>query len=143
MKQKLKSILLIDDDQATNFLHQIIIKKADCTDNLHIEYNGEAALNYLNTKMHGEYPSPELIFLDINMPRMNGWAFLEEYQKFNQGQRGTAVIVMLTTSLNPDDQERSKKFYAISEFRSKPNTGDDHGGHQDLLSSEYVIHLNL
>ncbi len=123
MKQKLKSILLIDDDQATNFLHQIIIKKADCTENLHIEYNGEAALNYLNTKKpDGSYPSPDLIFLDINMPRMNGWAFLEEYQKFNMGQLGTAVIVMLTTSLNPDDQERSKKFYSISEFRSKPMT---------------------
>ena len=124
MKQKLKNILLIDDDQATNFLHQIIIKKADCTENLHIEYNGEAAINYLTTKKDGEYPNPELIFLDINMPRMNGWAFLEEYQKLTNGKKSSAIIVMLTTSLNPDDQERSKQYYAISEFRSKPMSID-------------------
>jgi CheY-like chemotaxis protein len=120
MNQKLKNILLIDDDEATNFLHKIVIKKADCTDHLHIEYNGEAALDYLTTMVDGHYPAPELIFLDINMPKMNGWVFLEEYQKLNHNQQGGAVIVMLTTSLNPDDQAHSKEFYAISEFRSKP-----------------------
>lgn len=122
MKKKLNTILLIDDDQATNFLHKLVIKKADCTENIHIELNGESALNYLNTQQDGKYPSPDLIFLDINMPRMNGWAFLEEYHTLHQDKRGVAVIVMLTTSLNPDDLELSKKFSEISEFKNKPMT---------------------
>ena len=122
MKKKLNSIMLIDDDQATNFLHKLVIKKADCTEDVHIELNGEAALNYLNTQIDGKYPKPDLIFLDINMPRMNGWAFLEEYHKLIDGQQGVAVIVMLTTSLNPDDLELAKKFSEISEFKNKPMT---------------------
>lgn len=122
MTKRLNNILLIDDDQATNFLHQMVIKKAGCADRVHIELNGEAAIRYLSTAVDGIYPSPDLIFLDINMPRMNGWAFLEEYQQLRNEQRGKAVIVMLTTSLNPDDIEQSKKFTEISEFRSKPMT---------------------
>ena len=122
MRKKLNTILLVDDDQATNFLHKMVIKKADCTDQIHVELNGEAAINYLSTPKDGVYPSPDLIFLDINMPRMNGWSFLEEYQKLRDEQQGKAVIVMLTTSLNPDDVEQSKKFTEISEFRSKPMT---------------------
>jgi CheY-like chemotaxis protein len=122
MKKKLNTILLIDDDQATNFLHKMVIKKADCADQVHVELNGESAITYLSTAKNGIYPSPDLIFLDINMPRMNGWSFLEEYQKLHNAQQGKAVIVMLTTSLNPDDVEQSKKFTEISEFRSKPMT---------------------
>jgi len=122
MAKKIKTILLIDDDQATNFLHKMVIKKAECAEEVHVELNGESAIHYLSTMKDGKYPSPDLIFLDINMPRMNGWSFLEEYQKLHIAQQGGAVIVMLTTSLNPDDMEQSKRFKEISEFRSKPMT---------------------
>jgi CheY-like chemotaxis protein len=122
MKQKLKTILLVDDDQATNFLHKMVIKKTDCTDEVHIELNGESAIKYIATMQDGKYPSPDLIFLDINMPRMNGWAFLEAYEKLRQEMKSKAVIVMLTTSLNPEDMEQAKKFKEISAFKSKPMT---------------------
>jgi CheY-like chemotaxis protein len=122
MKKKLNTILLIDDDQATNFLHQMVIKKSDSADHVHIALNGESALHYLNTKTEGKYTSPDLIFLDINMPRMNGWAFLEQYQKLPKDQQGKAVIIMLTTPLDRDNQELSAKFQGIAEFRSKPLT---------------------
>ena len=122
MKKKLNNILLIDDDVATNFLHKMVIKKTDCADQVHVELNGESAINFLYSIREGKHPSPDLIFLDINMPRMNGWAFLEEYQKLHPELKGKAVIVMLTTSLNPDDLQQSKRFSEISEFRSKPMT---------------------
>jgi CheY-like chemotaxis protein len=122
MTRKINTILLIDDDQATNFLHKMVIKKANCAEHVHVELNGESAVHYLTTPIEGRYPQPDLIFLDINMPRMNGWSFLEEYQKLNADQKGAAVIVMLTTSLNPDDIEQSRRFSEISEFRSKPMT---------------------
>jgi len=122
MAKKLNTILLIDDDEATNFLHRMVIKKADCASHVHVELNGEAAIGYLNTQVDGKHPNPELIFLDLNMPRMNGWAFLEEYQKLPAGQQGAPVIVMLTTSLHPDDAAQAAKFKDISEFRNKPMT---------------------
>jgi CheY-like chemotaxis protein len=122
MQKKLNTILLIDDDQATNFLHQMVLKKANCAGDIHIELNGDAAIRYLSTPSEGHYPTPDLIFLDINMPLMNGWAFLDEYQKLPAHQQGRAVIVMLTTSLNPDDAAQAARFSEISEFRSKPMT---------------------
>lgn len=124
MKQKLKSILLVDDDDATNYLHKLIIKKADCAESVHVELNGEAAIKYLTTALQGVYPRPELIFLDINMPLMNGWDFLEEYEKLDHAQQGGQVIVMLSTSLVASDIEKAKKYGNISEFLSKPLTQD-------------------
>ena len=118
----LHSILLIDDDEATNFLHKMVIKKSGCANHVHVEYNGELAINYLSTKKDGKYPAPDLIFLDLNMPRMNGWGFMEAYQKLPSEMKGKAAIVMLTTPLTPDDVLRSKSFTEIAEFRSKPMT---------------------
>jgi CheY-like chemotaxis protein len=122
MKSKIKNILLIDDDQATNFLHKMVIRKTGCAENVHVEMSGDAAIRYLTTKHHGEFPCPDLIFLDLHMPRLDGWGFIEEYQKLTHGQRGKAVIVMLTTSLDPDDQKKAKQLHDLIEFRNKPLT---------------------
>jgi len=72
------------------------------------------ALEFLSKK--GEYskrikvPSTKLILLDINMPGMNGWEFLEEYNFLPEDQKGKIVVAMLTTSLSPDDETRAKKY---------------------------------
>lgn len=133
---KLKSILLIDDDDATNFLHTMVIKKVNCTDNIIVKTNGEEAINYLKTETDGKYPQPSLILLDINMPIMNGWEFLQEYKKLEENQMAETVIVMLTTSLNPDDKERALSFTQINDFKSKPLTPD---GLKDILKSFFLF----
>jgi len=120
MKQKLNCILLIEDDEATNFIHKVIITKLDCTNHVEIAKNGLEAIDYLKTMKGGGYPKPELILLDINMPKMNGWEFLEEYQKLDIEQKGDIVIVMLTTSLNVDDAEKANSIKDVTGFRNKP-----------------------
>ena len=119
---KLRNILLIDDDPATNFLHKIIIAKEDPSINVICKQSAKEALVYLKTKTEGEHPIPELIFLDINMPGMNGWDFLNEYQSIDETQQAKKVIVMLTTSLDPFDRKRAEDIKEISDFRSKPLT---------------------
>jgi CheY-like chemotaxis protein len=121
MKLKLNSILLIDDDKASNFIHTHIIKKTLVLDTLISKLNGEEAIAYLTTKKDGEYPQPELIFLDINMPVMNGWEFIEEYKKINFSKK-LAIIIMFTTSLNSVERERAEKLAIISDFATKPLT---------------------
>lgn len=127
MKNKINCILLIDDDEPTNFLSQMIIEEADCAAEIQIAYSGGEALDYLtsqgtSTSGQNTYPRPDLIFLDINMPAMNGWEFLQKYNSLEKEHKGNIVIIMLTTSLNPDDRLRSKDFPDVSGFENKPLT---------------------
>ena len=124
-KKKLKCILLIDDDEATNFLNKIIIERANLTEHIQVAQSGQEALDYLTNQgdflEEGKgYPQPDLIFLDINMPAMNGWEFLDEYKKLRDEQKARIVIVMLTTSLNPDDELKARKIPEISNYKNKP-----------------------
>ena len=120
MDTKLRAIVLIDDDLSTNLYHEIILKKAGVAEKImKFEYAKDALL-YLTTKENGAYPQPEIIFLDINMPQMNGWKFLEEYKKLDEKQTAKIVITMLTSSLNQDDKDRALAIKEVSEYISKP-----------------------
>lgn len=134
MKKKLNCILLIDDDDSTNFIHKRLIKKTGYTEIVKAVESAEAGIDFLKHKVNGEYPCPELIFLDINMPGMSGWDFLEEYDKLEDIQKGRIVVVMLTTSLNPDDEEKSKKIPTIKGFMNKPLTKE---GLMDIVQRHF------
>lgn len=127
MKNKLNCILVIDDDEPTNFISTMLIEEAGCTSHLEIADSGIKALNYLKkasetTTDHSSYILPELVFLDINMPRMNGWEFLKEFEKIKNDYPQKPVIIMLTTSLNPDDKIRAESIPDIAGFENKPLT---------------------
>ena len=120
LKKKLNCILLIDDDEPINFLHKMVIEKSRCAEKVVVKMNGIDALEYLRSEVDGQHPQPDLIFLDINMPAMNGWEFLEEYKTLSENMLAKLVVVMLTTSLNPDDHDKAKAFGQIKGFHNKP-----------------------
>ncbi|HMB64896.1 MAG TPA: response regulator [Eudoraea sp.] len=122
MKQKLQCILLVDDDPATNFLHKMIMKRAGCAEKIVCVENGLRALEYLQTPEHGNHPQPDLILLDINMPGMTGWEFLDRYKDLEAACRGVKVILMLTTQLDPADMEKARNIAEIDGFMHKPMT---------------------
>lgn len=122
MKKKLNSILLIDDDEIANYINASVVKHVDCCETVVTVQSGQAALDYLTSENDGAYPQPDLIFLDINMPGMNGWEFLEHYQKLKESQRGKVIVVMLTSSVNPDDMAKARSMQEITEFKTKPMT---------------------
>src|SRR4030095_10374528 len=99
MSRKLNCIMLIDDDEPTNFLSSMIIEELDCTEHVQIEDNGERAVNYLvNSEKFAydnkDYPWPDLILLDINMPGMNGWEFLDKYKGMGKERRNVVIIML-------------------------------------------------
>ena len=122
----LDCILLIEDDRATNFIHQLAIKELDLDARVEICLNGREGLDYLTCqgvyKDHGGYPKPGIIFLDINMPLMDGWEFLEAYNKLDDKQKGNIVLMMVSASTNPDDQKRAMYESTVSGFVQKPLT---------------------
>jgi CheY-like chemotaxis protein len=69
-----------------------------------------------------ECPTPEIIFLDINMPAMDGWEFLQKYEALPEAHKSSIIVVMLTTSFNPEDELKARKIPAVKEFRNKPLT---------------------
>lgn len=120
--KRLNCILLVDDNHSTNFLHRKLIEKMEVTAHIKVADSGDKAIHYLQQCDHSansDFPDPELIFLDINMPRMNGWEFMEEYKnlQFNTSNR---TIIMLTNSPNPGDQAKARAVPEISAFYNKP-----------------------
>jgi CheY-like chemotaxis protein len=124
MTTTLNCVLLIEDDEPTNFLNRMMLQQASCTRHIRIARSGKEALNYLGN-CGGEAedcPRPDLIFLDINMPAMDGWEFLEQYRSLPTERKADIVLVMLTTSLNPDDEIRTRAIPEVTGFENKPLT---------------------
>ena len=125
MKTKLNCILLVDDDEATNFLNRKNIIKLGITEHIQAVLNGKEALDFLTTPGNyggktASFPKPQLIILDVNMPVMNGWEFLDEYEKLGDEKKGEIIIVMISTSFNSNDEQLAKSFSSVSGYNRKP-----------------------
>lgn len=124
MKQIFESVMLIDDNEHDNYFHERAIEELGCTKTVVTITSGQEALDFLQNCKKNNLTPPELIFLDINMPGMNGWEFLEEYTKLHHLQKGEVVVIMLTTSVHPEDEKKALEFNEISYFLNKPLTAE-------------------
>jgi len=120
----LDCILLIDDDFLTNYVHSLAVKRAEIETSVKVIDNVAEALEFLTYT--GDYssdmasPRPGIIFLDINMPGLNGWDFMDRYKKLEHTLKAKVIVVMLTSSLNDDDKKRAQIDDQIVHFLSKP-----------------------
>lgn len=121
----LNQILLIDDDEPVNFLHEMVIKSSNLTKaQIEIKMLAQQGVEYLKENNINQ-DNPLLIFLDINMPGMDGWDFLEEINNMPDEIRQNIVIIMLTTSLNPDDKSKGEQHPHVHKFLTKPLTREN------------------
>jgi CheY-like chemotaxis protein len=120
--KELRCIMLIDDDENDNFVHERVIRKSGSTIAVIPITSGEEALEYLTTNRANNDLMPDLVFLDINMPRMNGWEFLQQYDLIKTELGKEIFFIMLSTSENPDDIKKSKTWNLVVDYISKPLT---------------------
>ena len=120
MEKSIPCVLLIDDDKATNFFNERVVTRHNSFDNINTVHSGKAALDYLAKVENQVAIKPNLIFLDINMPAMNGWEFLVEFAKLNKNTTDGIKVILLSTSSNPDDVNESIKNHSVDDFINKP-----------------------
>lgn len=120
MSTTVNCVLLIDDDRAVNFFNERVVSRHAGFDLVHTVQSGAAALEYLENVKNNNAVKPNLIFLDINMPAMNGWEFLIEFSKLDNTLTQGIKVILLSTSSNPDDVNESIKNHAVDDFINKP-----------------------
>ncbi len=115
-KNRFPFLVFIDDDEAINFLHELVVKKSGLCERYKFFTKAEDALVFFADLDSNETPSA--IFIDINMPKIDGWEFLKRYTKLNLLE--TPIVIMLTTSLNPSDRQKAEANPLVYQFLNKP-----------------------
>jgi CheY-like chemotaxis protein len=115
-------VLSIDDDPDDQFFIRHRIEKEKLDIKLTQIDSAEEAIGYLNESINGssDAPFPDVILLDINMPRMNGFEFLDHIEKNMKSETSKMVIIMLSASLNQDDKAKAESFDRVKGYLSKP-----------------------
>jgi CheY-like chemotaxis protein len=121
--RKFRRVVLVDDNRASNFLHQCLLEELSLTDEIVILNNGRQALDYFTTQRQGEGGSgtsgQDLILLDVNMPVMNGWELLHELEHADGEYLRRNAVVMLTSCTHETDAARARRL-SIKGYLEKP-----------------------
>ncbi len=112
--------MLIDDDEIFTYIIKKIIEESDIAEQITIFNNGRDAINYLSEVAEEETLLPKVIFLDLNMPLLDGWGFLDEYIRLKPKMCKKINLYVITSSVSTYDHERSKQYSDITDFIVKP-----------------------
>ncbi len=123
-KFKFSSVMLIDDEAIDNFVNEKLLRHYTFADKIYVHTSAKSALEFLKNiqrlGISGDPLIPDYIFLDINMPILDGWGFLQEYEKINPKLK--SKIIILTASVYPEDEEKALSYKSVCAFFSKPLT---------------------
>jgi CheY-like chemotaxis protein len=114
-----KNILLVDDDSIANFLIEKIVQSTGLARNIFKALNGKEALDFFESYLNGSLPIPEVVLLDLNMPIMNGFEFLQAFNQLEFEDKKNILIILVTSSNNPSDIERARTL-GIKYYLTKP-----------------------
>lgn len=120
MLQSKLHILLVDDDRIYQFAARKTIEATGYADSILIYSNGEEAINYLRQSLKNNITLPDVIFLDVNMPIMNGWEFLDEYTRLKEDVSKPVLIYVVSSSVDEFDVNKSRQYDSVKGYIVKP-----------------------
>lgn len=118
--KRVKQLTLVDDDEVFVYLTKKTIKKTNRVDFVSVFNNGLDALNFLKEKREYVEELPDILFLDLSMPIMDGWQFLNEFIKINPKMGKEISIYICSSSISPEDLASAKAIKEVSDFLIKP-----------------------
>ncbi|GAB4468110.1 MAG: response regulator [Thermoflexibacter sp.] len=119
--KKIRTVLVIDDDPINNVICKTLIHTLHFSEVVHSFVRAKEALEYLKDAIENQPDKiPQVIFLDVNMPEMDGWEFLEEYDKLPTDFKENCQLYMLSSSVNREDMRKSEHYKYIRDFIQKP-----------------------
>jgi len=123
---KLSNVLIIDDDEVSNFIYSRVIESSGSFEMIKSCMSGQQALDYLHDTIDNNSDNfPNMVFLDINMPVMNGWEFLDKYiEEIPCEFQEQAILCMLSSSVYKEDINKSKTYSQVKEYIPKPLTSE-------------------
>jgi CheY-like chemotaxis protein len=123
--KKIDTICVIDDDAIYQMTFGKEVEKSGLVNKVLVFSDGEKAIEFFQDLSHSPEELPGVIFLDINMPVMDGWDFIEEYALLKAKLPRKITVYMVSSSINPIDLERAKNINEISDYLVKPITKDN------------------
>lgn len=122
--KKIDTLCIVDDDSVFQMLTKMIIEKTQLVQKIKVFGNGKEAIAFLNSVKDQPELLPELILLDLNMPILDGWGFLEEYLLLKPGIGKKILIYVVTSSIDPKDIQRAQAISEVTDYLVKPVTQD-------------------
>jgi CheY-like chemotaxis protein len=118
--KKVDTICIIDDDEIYQLFTKKAIQKLDISKRTLSFYNGEEAIHYIKTLIESDEQLPDIILLDINMPFMDGWQFMDAFMKIKEKLKQKTTIYIVSSSIAPTDKSRAVSYEEIAGYISKP-----------------------
>lgn len=121
-KKPIDLVMLVDDNDTDNFISKRIIEITSFADRVEVKNSGKSALDYLTFNQDAPENLPSIIFLDINMPVVDGFVFLYEFEKFRELVRTKCKVIILSSSDNKRDIDKIVNNNYVIKFITKPLT---------------------
>ncbi|MDH5602292.1 MAG: response regulator [Cyclobacteriaceae bacterium] len=124
-------VMLIDDNEIDNLINQKTIEASNFAKNIYVHSSAKSAIEFLRNvekiKDLAEQVLPDIIFLDIDMPLMDGFQFMDEFNKLSNETKSKSKVIILTSSVNPQDMNKSMNYESVMKYLTKPLTQESLG----------------